>query len=761
MNQDEFQKIYYQLGDKCRQVLQLKLAGKSNKEIADKLEIKSEATVRKHLEIAYKKFAIASEDKRGSWADLQRLFTQFIPELIPPIPSYSQPKWVGRSWEINTLQRWKNESYQIIMLVGEGGVGKTTLAERFISVCDFHQRLDIKIALEIANLERAEKVVQTWLQRDFHEDVPRDFYLSLKLLSEKLIQSKILIFIDNLETLLVNGVFLPDYRDYLELFRVLSDPRNRGLTLITSREYLKEAQIKDIQTLGLSGLSLGNWQEYFGQNLSSEDIIYLEKFHKTYNGNAYAMKLLYSEIHHQYNGEINTFYQQNRYDIQNLEPFSSLIDNQLDRLNQHSPAAYRLICRLAACRYQQIEWLPDSCVKSLLWDIEHEQRGKIARRLFDCSLVQFHRGEYRMHPGICAAGLTRLQQSDDWEQTHRTIGEFWYQSHPQIQSSRQGLEVLEAYHHYVKIQDYDAAWDVLRRPAISDLPEELFLYFLSWGFIREVKQLAEELIGKISPIKEASLLRCLGDCHAYLLENGIDTALEYHRQAQISAQKSGDIWTEFNSYSDMGLCYYIAGEYEQGLNTYKSKLKIAQSPVSGIIQARENSCWCEIALLNSCLGNIFATKHAITSLGDYTDHPLDFVPPWQVCWDLNMLALAQRNTGNYTDALANLEQVMVLAEQFNFNCDRARCWSTKGDVYRLMQDFPQSLKYQQLAIAFFGKIGNSYELGESQYYLGQLYLAMGNLEQARECWQKSLQLFQKMQLSRQVAKVLTTLDGIS
>lgn len=105
MNQSEFTTTYNKLGDKCRRVVQLKLTNKPNKDIAKILGIKTEATVRKHLETAYKKFSIASEDKRGNWAELQMLFTQFMPELIPQIPTKSQPQWVGRTADIAKLKQ--------------------------------------------------------------------------------------------------------------------------------------------------------------------------------------------------------------------------------------------------------------------------------------------------------------------------------------------------------------------------------------------------------------------------------------------------------------------------------------------------------------------------------------------------------------------------------------------------------------------------------------------------------------------------------
>ncbi|MGL5062268.1 MAG: LuxR C-terminal-related transcriptional regulator, partial [Microcoleus sp.] len=73
MNQVEFITIYHDLGNKCRQVLQQKLLGKTDQEIAQILHLKSEATVRQHLSKAYAAFRLSHDNKRGKWSDLQPL----------------------------------------------------------------------------------------------------------------------------------------------------------------------------------------------------------------------------------------------------------------------------------------------------------------------------------------------------------------------------------------------------------------------------------------------------------------------------------------------------------------------------------------------------------------------------------------------------------------------------------------------------------------------------------------------------------------
>ncbi|MBE9163466.1 MULTISPECIES: tetratricopeptide repeat protein [Microcoleaceae] len=761
MNQAEFITIYNNLGNKCKQVLQQKLAGKPNKQIAKILAIKSEATVRQHLTAAYQAFGLG-DDKRSSWSDLQSLFFQFMPELIPAQPVETQPlnsRWVERTSDIAKLQKWTSENFKILIIVGEGGIGKTTLAQQYLASCQFEKILDMKIALTPENLRSADSFVQTWLQQDFQEDAPRDFSLSLNLLEKKLRQIKVAIFIDNLEPALCNGMFLPEYRNYVELLRVLCDPRIKGVTLITSREKLKEPDIRGVQTHSLTGLSPEAWQQYFEFPKTSEDLQALQEMHAVYKGNALAMEVLYNDIHNNYDGDIAEAWQQNRQELQQLDPFSFLINNQLNRLNAHSQQAYRLLCRLGACRYQEIEWLPDTCIKALLWDVTPAEQLKVTRQLCDYSLLQLHRGKYRMHPAIRAAGLNQLQKSSEWEQTQRAIAQHWFTSVEHIQSPQLGLQVLEAYYHFREIHDCDSAWDVLCRPAIPILPEELFLYFLSWGYISQTLELAEKLLNRVSPNREASLYRCIGDCHAYLLADGFEVALEYHRQAQFAAKREGDKWTEFNSYSDMGLCYIAAGEYELGLAIYQAKLDLALSPVSPAIQSRLNSCYCEVALLRSYLGQGSEAKAALKEAKRHLQQPLENVPPWQACWDLNMAGLAQKHIGEYEQAKQTLGQVVAIAQNCNFTSDIARAWYILGDVFRESNDFSASLKYQNQAIEFYTKIGAKYELGISNYYIGLTYRDLGELEIAQNHWQQAIKIFNQMKTPKQVNKVQDCLNG--
>lgn len=775
MTPQEFHAHYRSLPPKRQAVVREKLLGKTNKEIAESLNINSEATVRRHLSDAYQKFGLSTNDHRGGWAELQSLFFQLQPQLIPSLVA-PEPSWVGRETDFEKLRKLVDANSKILLIVGEGGIGKTTLADRFLASYHWDRSpLTIKIAFELGTAQKytqsAESQVQRWLQQEFNEQVPRNFMQSLGLLEKKLRAYKIPIFIDNLETIIRKGIFLPEYRDYVELLRVISDPAILGFTLITSREKLKEPRLSGVKTYALPSLTLANWQGFFGDPEDAKDQKALELLHKACHGNAKAMELLGDIVKNGHGGNIHEFYdfwQRNYPASLHQEPafflvndqLKFIIDQQFSRISAHSIQAHQLLCRLAVCRYQAIEWLPDDCVKSLLWDVTSKDHLGLIHYLCDASLVQFSHGKYRIHAEIRAAALSRLKTGREWQQAHRSIAEYWFNSTEQIQTSQQGWQTLEAYHHFMAVEDYDAAWGVLRRPAMSILPEELFLYFLSWGFIRDVLGLAQALVGLVSPDQEPSLYRCLGDCHIYLLEEGVGVAIDWHQRAQQAAQREADVWTEFNSYSDLGLCYFAAGEYQLGLDAYQAKLRIALASNSPHIQGRIGSCYCEIALLASSLERRDEAIAALANATAHLENPLELVPPWQACWDLNMAGLAQKNIGEYLQAQKTLEKAIEITTSFNFGPDRARSWYILGDVYRGLKDFATAITYQEKAIEFFTNIGAKYELAESYNYLGLTYQELQEFDQAKICYQEAIAIFTQIKTLIQVDKSQSYLDSL-
>jgi hypothetical protein len=152
--------------------------------------------------------------------------------------------FIGRQPAIAWLQNLIAQGCKVIVLQGEGGVGKTTLAQQFLVQQGFEVTLEVLMAKETANIIAVANVVEEWLQRDLKEESGKEFGVTLARLKRYLEQHRVGILIDNLEPALdKNGRLIAAHRDYLELLRILADSKVQSVTIITSRDRLCEAEI--------------------------------------------------------------------------------------------------------------------------------------------------------------------------------------------------------------------------------------------------------------------------------------------------------------------------------------------------------------------------------------------------------------------------------------------------------------------------------------------------------------------------------------
>jgi len=178
------------------------------------------------------------------------------------------PDFVGREEAITDLNNLVNQGGKVILIQAEGGVGKTTLAQKWFE----HQGLKPPQLLELSvgktpqDIQLVEDWVRLKLQDYFKETPEQNFCTMLEQLKSKLQTQKVGVLIDNLELALINnGEFIEQHHRYIDLLTVLANSSVQSITLITSREPLYDPAVMSLQTVKnyeLEGLNLEAWEQY-------------------------------------------------------------------------------------------------------------------------------------------------------------------------------------------------------------------------------------------------------------------------------------------------------------------------------------------------------------------------------------------------------------------------------------------------------------------------------------------------------------------
>jgi transcriptional regulator with XRE-family HTH domain len=245
------------------------------------------------------------------------------------------PMVQSRAKELATLAGWvREERCRLVLVTGEGGIGKTTLAAR----------LAYDLASEFAVVHwrslRNTPLPDEWLAgaiavlSDPQVVPPEGLEARLGLLLELLRERRGLLVLDGLEMVLQPGVpdvrYRAGYEGYAEVLRRLSQSAHWGCLLVTSREQpLREDQTA-VRALRLQGLEADEGRALLSQRSLAGDDAAWHSLVARYAGNPLALQVVGETISAVFAGDIAAFL---AHDVAVFGEIRQLLDEEVARLS--------------------------------------------------------------------------------------------------------------------------------------------------------------------------------------------------------------------------------------------------------------------------------------------------------------------------------------------------------------------------------------------------------------------------------------------
>jgi tetratricopeptide (TPR) repeat protein len=682
-------------------------------------------------------------------------------------PSAPDLNFVGRESAIAHLNTLVRQSAKVILIQAKGGVGKTTLARKYLQQ-QFDSYIEFPIAKERQNITSIESLIEERLKQ-LGEEPGREFGVSLDRLKRKLEAERIGVLIDNLEPALDgNGKFIEPHRRYVELLRVLANPEVQSVTLITSRECLRESAVT-VRHYLLDGLEVAAWQEFFNSRNLQTETPALSAMHKAYGGNAKAMEILSSAIIQDYDGNLEAYWQANQGDLLIERDLEDLVASQFNRLQQLNSDAYKLLCRIGCYRYQDVSTVPEEGLFCLLWDVLESQRRRVVKLLRARSLVEFRNGEYWLHPVIRAEAIARLRASQDWEVANCKAAEFWTESIATVETIEDAVKAFEAYYHYVEINYFEQAAAVITKDRINkhEYSEPLGSSIYRIG-ISEKIMMVSSVLNNIQPgYNLARIYEYLGDSWSQKShKNCIEKALECYKESKNIAKKFKIKRLERVASLNIGLIKINVGELEEAMEYFADiEASLCSQDTDTDTDIYGKLIWSRfcLAFLKSCLG----LKQEASILAEKVYYELltarwklhKYCDPWITGHSFYYLGSTYKNLGKPEKAFEMYQEAITFATEINYDQIKGKALDGLGELEREYGDLKKAFLPHSEAIDILDKKGDKPDLAEAYYQLGLTYQKMGEVQKSQENFDIAIQLFSDMPAPKQVEKVRQAMEN--
>lgn len=272
---------------------------------------------------------------------------------------------------------------------------------------------------------------------------------------------------------------------------------------------------------------------------------------------------------------------------------------------------------------------------------------------------------------------------------------------------------LEAFYHLCEVKDWNKSWLIVSIQLNTQNQEKLVEQLGIWGYYKEVVEILEILIGKISCSIDAFCYLTLGN--AIQLQGEREIALNHFHKSLGLAQESGDKFLEGRVLINIGNVHRLKEDYEQAVVFFNKSLEITRKTNNRLWEAVALNF---MALVSKDLEK--AKKYYLESLAISSDIG-------NLQWQSNALtnlAVVYRQTGDYNEAQETLKRGLKLAEETGDRYAEGWAWYQLGLLRKELLDYSQAEEFLIRSKKLFEELGNPSGQEQVQRELMRLHQGM-------------------------------------
>lgn len=233
----------------------------------------------------------------------------------------SVPAFYGREDELHVLGEWLvQDRCRVVSVLGMGGIGKSALSIKLM-----HQiagQFDIVIWRSLRDLPTCDVLLTALLQvlaPHVLGEEDASFERRLGILLEHMRKTRVLLVLDNLETVLAegenSGQMLPAYEGFARFLRRSAETTHESSVLLTSREKPSvlislEGVRSPVRALRLARLDAAACEALLAEKAVTGSVSERKRLLELYAGNPLALKIVAQTIVDLFDGEIAPFLEQ-------------------------------------------------------------------------------------------------------------------------------------------------------------------------------------------------------------------------------------------------------------------------------------------------------------------------------------------------------------------------------------------------------------------------------------------------------------------